>query len=95
MIGRHSDSGWQAYWIGHPQLPVRRAEEWLELSVPNDHRSPEPAWRVRPAELQSAVLDAHAELERFAPRVLQVLKTWSGLKRIETLARNLAGLGED
>jgi hypothetical protein len=90
----HTDPSWQRYWIGHPQLPVRFIDGWLELATPSDEGTPEPSWRVSPSMLKDAVGEARAELERFAPRVLQVLRRWPARERIDELARSLAGLGD-
>ena len=89
---RHTDACWTRYWIGHPQLPVRFADGWLELGKPNDDRTPEALWRVWPESLLQSVAGARAELERFVPRIRQVLGKWPVKGDIHGLALNLAGL---
>jgi len=91
---RCTASRWEEILIGQATLPVRFVDGWLEFSAPDDSRAPAPDYRVRPVDLKAAVLESVAELEKFSARVLEVLRTWPGLKEVEALARHLAGLGE-
>ena len=91
-VARHSDSSWNRYWIGHPHLPVRLIDGWLEMGVPNDEGPTEPSCRVTPASLKDAVAEARSELERFVPRIRQVLRRWPVQESIDELALHLAGL---
>jgi hypothetical protein len=92
-LAAHEEAAWKSFWIGHPQLPARRVEGWLELAKPKVEGPFTPLWSVRPEELRAAVNAALAELQRFSSRVLSVLKASPELDRIEDLALNLSGMG--
>jgi hypothetical protein len=83
---------WHSFWIGHPHLPARRMDGWLELAAPTDELPSVPLWRVRPEALLKAVAEAREELQRFAPRLGAVLRCWPLKDPVEEVALCLAGL---
>jgi len=74
------EGGWTLLWTGHPSTAVRRRDGWLELSHPIDD-GPLPIdaalpviTRVRPGDLEQAVVAAGAARDRFADRLTAVLR---------------------
>jgi hypothetical protein len=87
-------AGWQMLWIGHPWLSVRYDGRWLVLSGPHESEDPAPRWAVTPEDLERAVGQARAELERFADRLRPAVVALAGDEAAGLVASRLAGLAK-
>ncbi len=85
-------AGWQMLWIGHPWLSIRSEGGMLVLSEPHESDSPRGLWRLEPDVLLRAVDDARTQLQGFASRLEEALRSNGVEVGWAEFSRKLAGL---
>lgn len=64
---------WEMLWVGHPWHYVRYSSPFIHLSHQTENTPSNATWAISPAELESAIAAAAAEISRFIEAALPIL----------------------